>query len=297
MAKILFTEHNFCPETPVRLIEAGHEVDIVKEEVANVHEFDRTALLATLKDSQPDVLVVGFKFQIDKEVLDSAPIKAIFTRTTGLDHIDLNYCKERGIEVVPLYGSELTDVVAVPELIILKTLELLRKDKKELKDKTFGIIGHGRIGKILGEYVVSLGAELSIYDDNRNGITAVQIVEKVGFKCPWWSLERVLSTSDVLSLNISSTEENRGFFDREKFDLMKQGSYFLNSARPWLVDNQALKDNLESGKLAGAWSDFPVSFEHPKLLVTNHIGGKTLESSQKTEVIIVNKLLEWLKSH
>ena len=78
---------------------------------------------------------------------------------------------------------------------------------------------------------------------------------------------------------------------------MKQGSYFLNSARPWLVDNQALKDNLESGKLAGAWSDFPVSFEHPKLLVTNRIGGKTLESSQKTEVIIVNKLLEWLKSH
>ena len=87
--KILITEHHFCPETPVRLVEAGHEVDIAKEEVANVHEFDRTALLATLKSSQPEVLVVGFKFQIDKEVLDSSPIKAVFTRTTGRDHIDL----------------------------------------------------------------------------------------------------------------------------------------------------------------------------------------------------------------
>lgn len=110
------------------------------------------------------------------------------------------------------------------------------------------------------------------------------------------TLEQLLKKSDIVSLNVSSTEENRGFFDREKFDLMKEGSYFLNSARPWLVDNLALKDNLESGKLAGAWVDFDLGFTAPNLIQTNHIGGKTLESSIKTEEIIVNKIIHWSKS-
>ena len=277
--KILLTEHNFCPETPARLVQAGHEVDIVKEEVANVHEFDRTALLATLKNSQPDVLVVGFRFQIDKQVLDSAPIKAVFTRTTGRDHIDLKYCEEKGIEVVNLKGEELTEVVAVPELTLWAMLELVRKrDGRELSTKKLGIIGYGRIGTLLYDFASSLVDEIGVNDKEH----------------PDSKINDLLKWSDMVSLNISSTEDNRNFMDLEKFKIMKDGSYFLNSARGWLVDNDALKWALDN-KLAGAWSDFPVPFEHPKLLVTNHVGGRTLESSQKTEVIIVNKLLEWLK--
>ena len=107
-------------------------------------------------------------------------------------------------------------------------------------------------------------------------------------------LDVILQSSDIISLNISSIEENRNFMNRAKFELMKDGSYFLNSSRGWLVEESALKWALESSKLAGAWSDFPVGFEHPNLLITNHIGGSTLESSLKTEEIIVNKLLKWL---
>src|SRR3990167_6388742 len=113
--RILLCERPHNPETPIILNKAGHEVFVPKNEIPNVHEFGRTELIQTIKDLKPDVLVCGFKFQIDKEILDLG-IKAVFTRTTGLDHIDTKYCKEKGIEVISLVGSELTDVVAGPEL-------------------------------------------------------------------------------------------------------------------------------------------------------------------------------------
>src|SRR3990167_7972808 len=145
--RIFFTEHPISLENLKPFQETTHVIKYPKEEIPNVHEFDRSALLATLKVEQPEVLVVGLKFKIDKEVLDSAPIKAVFTRTTNItDHIDLKYCEEKGIEIIPLVGSELTDVVAVPELSLWAMLELVRRrGGQELKGKTLGIIGRGRI--------------------------------------------------------------------------------------------------------------------------------------------------------
>src|SRR3990167_9979580 len=110
MNKIYFTERHFDELTPGILQQAGHEVYVPKEEVESVHTFGRPELIATLKEIQPDVLVVGLRYKIDQEILDCAPIKAVFTRTTGLDHIDEAYCKEKGIEVHSLRGEDLSDV-------------------------------------------------------------------------------------------------------------------------------------------------------------------------------------------
>lgn len=281
--KILLTERHITEETPISLQNAGLEVFSPKEEIPGVHEFDRSALLATLKNIQPDILLTGFKFKIDREILDSAPIKLVATRTTGLDHIDLNYCKEKGIEIISLRGSDLSDIRAVPELCLWAMLELVRKrDGRELNGKTLGIIGMGRIGNLL---------EGMLADDYYLGIKTLHY----DIKYPHFNLEELLKTSDIVSLHITSDESNRNFMDKEKFEMMKDGSYFLNSARGWLVDEPALKWALESDKLAKAWSDFPVSFKHPNLLITNHIGGKTLESSIKTEKIIVEKIIQWSK--
>lgn len=300
MPKILLCERHISEETPRRLVEAGFEVFSPKEEIPGVHEFDRSALIQTIKDLQPDILLTGFRHTIDEEILSLSPIKAVFTRTTGTDHITGK------VEIIKLVGEELTDVVAVPELCLWAMLELLRRrGGQELKGKTLGVIGYGRIGQILAKYGAFLGMSVIFNDPHKYSkslFTAKYIdeygeVEESEELTPHkQTLDELLKVSDIVSLNISSTEENRGFFNKEKFDLMKQGSYFLNSARPWLVDNLALKENLESGKLAGAWVDFDLGFTAENLIQTNHIGGKTLESSIKTEEIIVNKILQWSKS-
>lgn len=290
MSKIFFTEPPISLDNLKPFQTTTHIIKYPEKEIENVHEFDRESLLYTLKNFQPDILVCGLKFQIDKEVLDSAPNKAVFTRTTGLDHIDTNYAKEKGIEVINLKGEELTDCVAVPELSIGMMIYMMRTLYNvgfELKGKTLGIIGFGRIGKILAEKAKAFGMNIITYDIKDKDSYNVSQAGK---------LEVLLESSDIVSLNITSNEENLGFLNLEKFKLMKDGAWFINSARPWLVEEEGFKWALNN-KLAGAWVDFdlPYKNEFPNLICTNHIGGKTIESSNKTEAIIVNKLLTWLK--
>ena len=283
--KIVFIEKNWNPETPMLLQKAGFEVIIPKEEYEGVHEFGRGELLSLVREVRPDILFVGSFKKIDKEILDNVG-KAVFARMTCPDNIDLDYCKEKGIEVVHLKGEELGEVVAVPELVLGKMIELLRMGTPgyELKGKTLGLIGYGRISKLVEERTKAFGTTIKWTD-------SFGVLDTKSFK---EDLEELLRNSDIVSLHISSTEENRNFFDKAKFEQMKNGSFFLNSARGWLVDESALKWALEN-KLNGAWSDFSVGFSHPALLVTNHIGGNTFESHKKTEEILVNKLIQWAK--
>lgn len=282
MAKILFSEKNINQETPGLLQQAGHEVWVVKEDIKGVHEFGREEFLTLLKEFQPDVLVCGLKFQINKEVLEYVN-KAVFTRTTGQDHIDLAYAQEKGIEIINLKGEELTNVEAVPLLTLWAILELIRRrDGQELRDKTLGVIGgDGRVAQILAGYCGkdehSLGMNILTYDIKTGGY-----------------LNNLLKNSDIISLHISSTEENRNFIDLEKFKMMKDGAYFLNSARPWLMEEEGFKWALDN-KLAGAWVDFELPFKHEKLIITPHLGGKTKESSSKTETIICDKIIKYAK--
>src|SRR3990167_4680066 len=232
MSRILLTEPNFDPETPIILNKAGHEVFIPKNEIPNVHEFGRAELIQTIKDLKVDVLIVGFKFIIDQEIIDLG-IKLVATRTTGTDHITGK------VEVIKLVGEELTDVVAVPELCLWAMLELVRKrGGQELRGKTLGIIGNqGRIGNILNNMATYLGMKVLGQDIKDTDSERVSHAGK---------LDVILQSSDIISLNISSTEENRGFMDRAKFEMMKDGTYFLNSARPWLVDDEAFKWAMEN---------------------------------------------------
>lgn len=292
--KILFTERNFDPETPIKLQQVGCEVSIPKEEIPNVHEFDRESLLATVKEIQPDILVCGFKFKIDKEVLDLSPIKAIFTRTTGLDHIDTTYAKEKDIEVINLKGEELTEVVAVPQLCLGALIWLMRTTYDigfELDNKKILIMGSaGRIGNKLAYYLhMMCTTSMTIFFDIKD------FENKYNPQADSY-LKKQLRDSDIVSLNISSTEENRNFMNLEKFKMMKDGSWFLNSARPWLVEEEAFKWALDN-KLAGAWVDFELPFTRPNLITTPHIGGRTIESSIKTEVIVVDKILSYVQNN
>lgn len=273
--KILFDSTNHNPETPILLNKAGHEVFIPKQDIPDIHTFDLSSFLATLKSVQPDILVVGsFKFQIDKEIIDLVG-KAIFARMTAVDSIDTKYCKEKRIEVFSLRGEDLSDITATAEWTFLNMGMLLRKTGHELNSKTLGVIGFGRLGKMMEQYGLAFGMKVLKYDTN---FVETENQSNAGL------LEVVLSCSDIVSLHITANESNKNFMDKEKFSEMKQGSWFLNSARDWLVDSSALAWAREN-RLAGDWSDFP-----------EHQGGSTIQSAQKTESIIVSKLINYAKN-
>lgn len=189
--------------------------------------------------------------------------KTVATNTTGTEHITSE-------DIISLYDSDLSDLTAVPELCMWALLELVRhKGKQELRGKTLGIIGFGRIGKEFSRLTDSFGMLSLVYD--------------IGFG----SLAEVLDR-DIVSLHITADIGNKRFMDREKFEQMKKGSWFLNSARPWLVDEEALKWALDN-RLAGAWFDFDMP-KHKNLITTPHIGGSTPESLWKSQMIIAKKV-------
>src|SRR3990167_5711884 len=170
--KIFFTERPISEENLKPFQTTTHIIQYPKDDIPDVHEFGRTELIQTIKDLKVDVLVVGFKFDINAEILGGGnfsdhKIKAVFTRTTGTDHIDLEWCKDVWIEVIPLVGSELGDVEAVPLLTLWAILELVRKrDGRELKEKNLLVIGDGRIGNILGKYASFLGMQVKYHDND-----------------------------------------------------------------------------------------------------------------------------------
>jgi phosphoglycerate dehydrogenase-like enzyme len=215
-----------------------------------------------VEEKDADVIVIN----------DFEPIttdKIVACNSTGLDHI-------KAPEVISLRGEDLTDLTAVPELCLGMAILLTRELKREeIRGKTLGLIGYGRIAKKFERYAVEMGMNVVV--------------------CEKGDPKVLLEMSDIVSLHITADEDNRNFFDWEKFKFMKDGSILLNSARPWLVERDALKWALDH-KLAGAWFDFDMPgsehIEHDNFVTTDHLGGTTKESRAKSELIIANKLLK-----
>ncbi len=273
-------------------------------------DLDRPALLSALRNI--DVLWVRLRNRIDCEVLDAAPrLRYILTATTGLNHIDVREAEERGIKVVSLQGESefLRGVHATAEHTVALMLALLRRIPpacahaaeggwnrdlfrgRELYGKTVGIVGFGRIGRLLEPILSSFGSRVVVADPNCRDRAAL-------------SLDQLLNEYDLVTLHVNLTEQTRGFFGRDQFLAMKSGSWFVNTARGELVDQEALLNALESGRLAGAALDvlagedevhsrmhplIQYAREHDNLILTPHIGGCTWESTEMTELFLAQK--------
>ena len=220
----------------------------------------------TEEESKSDYIVIN-----DFETIKTN--KPVACNTTGIDHI-------KSPEIISLRGEDLTELTAVPELCIAMMILMVRGNREEVKGKTLGIIGMGRIGKKLAMMAYDMGMEVVWYDKNLESSV---------------DLDKVLKESDIISLQITADPENKNFFNKKMFKKMKDGSVFLNSSRPWLVDMKGLQWALDN-KLSCAWFDFDIALDHDKLITTPHVGGSTKESREKTELIIAKKLL-WLKEN
>lgn len=221
---------------------------------------------------------------LPREVLQAAPhLKVISRHGVGVDHIDLEYCREQDIIVT---NAPEANIVAVAEhslmLLLALTKNLLTCDAGirrgdfdvrnseygiELANRTLGVVGLGRIGQAVAARAgYGLGMNVLGFDPYADAATLDSCIEPV-------SLEVLLATADVVSVHVPLTPATRSLFDAEKFASMKQGTYFLNCSRGEVVVEGALEDALLSGKLRGAGLDVfeeePLPAGHPLTRLPN----------------------------
>lgn len=293
----------------------------ILEQVFEVHSGDvnRAELIREIPDA--DIVWIRLRHFIDAEVLNAAKrLKIIATPTTGLNHIDLEDVEKRGIRVISLQGEAdfLKQVYATAEHTIGLMLALLRKSVSacnhavsggwnrdlfkghELAEKTVGIVGYGRLGKIVANYLKAFHCNILTADpgcrsgETENGIRLV-------------SLQELFKESDIVTLHVNLKPENEKLFGVSEFASMKQGSWFVNTSRGELTDETALLNVLESRHLAGAALDVlscentngmthnrlvDYARQNDNLIITPHIGGCTVESMEKTEVFLAEKLVQ-----
>lgn len=272
-----------------------------------------------------EALFVRLAYQIDQEVMNSAPrLRVIASATTGLNHIDLAAAGQRGIEVLSLRGQTefLRTITVTAELTWGLLVALIRQipwafehvkgggwDRlafrgPQLAGRTLGILGFGRLGGMVAEYGRAFGMQVLAHDPARREMP------------PW--VERVDSEalyrrSDVLSIHASSTPRTRGLVDRQALALMRPGAVLINTSRGDIVDEEALAEAIESGRLAGAALDVlqdehlppdkapgsaklrRLACETRRVLITPHIGGASTEAMARAEGFVAQALIRFWK--
>jgi len=284
-------------------------------------DLDRAGLLAAL--AGVEVLWVRLRHRIDEEVLSAAPrLRAVVSPTTGLNHVDLRAAEARGVSVLSLRGETdfLKEVRATAEHTVGLMLALMRhipaaaedvragawaRDRfvgSELHERAVGVVGYGRLGRIVARYLACFGARVTVTDPH---LDRAELEPGVGAA----SLPELLEGSRLVTLHADLNEDNHGFVGRAEFASMPPGALFVNTARGELVDEGALLEALRSGRLAGAALDVlagessagmaghplvDYAREHGNLLITPHLGGATGESMERTERFMAARLLEFL---
>lgn len=289
-------------------------------EIGNVQlaDLDQSALADTVTDF--DVIWVRLRNRVNREILEKGiRLRVIATPTTGLNHIDLEEAQRRGIEVLSLRGETdfLKNVRATAELTLGLMLGLLRhipaavcdtrtgrweRDRfrgSELFAKTVGVVGYGRLGRLVAGYLRAFGANVLASDPNVDAAEIEPFIELV-------SLQELLIRADIVTIHVNLDHETVGFFGRSEFESMKRGALLVNTARGELLDETALLSALQSGNVAAAALDvlsheqnehftanplIEYSRKHHNLLITPHIGGCTAESMAKTEIFLAQKVV------
>lgn len=289
-------------------------VEMVKEAVdgrMEVVAYDtRVEDVPTLiQRSQDADAVVLSNFPYRKAVMEHCPhLKYIDVAFTGVDHVDIDYCKEKGIAVSNCAGYS---TVAVADLVFGMVISLARNLSAcdaavrqggtkaglvgfELEGKKFGVIGAGAIGSRVAAIAAAFGCQVYAYSRTPKDLPGVTFTD----------LDTLLSTCDIVSLHVPATPQTHHLINAEKLALMKPTALLINTARGPVVDSQALADALNSGRLAGAGIDVfemepPVPADHPLLtaknvLATPHVAFATAQSMEKRAVLVCDNLKAWL---
>ena len=257
-------------------------------------------LINELKEYNPDGIIAGLE-TYDRSIFKLCPNLKVISRVgSGIDNIHLKDAEEFGIKVL---NTPFEPVQAVAELVIAQIINLLRHipkyhkfDKlfnnkvlgKNLSDCTVGIIGYGNIGKKVAQLLRPFGTKLLIHDINFD----------IGTK----PLDFVLENSDIVTLHIPLNPPNNvKFFNRWKFEHMKEGSFLINTSRGAVVDEADLYKFLTNGHLAGAALDVFETEPYngvlrflPNVLATPHIGSSTVGARKAMEMKAFENIVQFL---
>jgi D-3-phosphoglycerate dehydrogenase len=260
-----------------------------------------------------DALIVRSSARATAEVIAAADkLKVIGRAGVGVDNIDLKAASERGIIVMNTPGANTVATAEHTMALLLamcrnlpQAVASLRKGKwerkkykgVELRSKTIGIVGLGRVGRRVARRCRAFGMEVICHDPYMSDTRAHEMrVERV-------SLDELLERSDFITIHAALTPKTKGMFDKEAFAKMKPGVRIVNAARGALIDESALVEALESGKVAGAGLDVmvqePADPSSPLLhmdnvVVTPHLAASTNEAQREVGIQIVNQVVDAL---
>jgi (S)-sulfolactate dehydrogenase len=266
-------------------------------------------LSAALADAR--ALVVRNRTQVRRPLLDAAPKLGVVGRLgVGLDNIDVDACRQRGVTVYPATGS---NDLSVAEYVITAALMLLRGAwlasasvaagewprqrlmGRELSGQRLGLIGYGAIAREVAVRARGLGMTIAAYDPHLPpNHEAWKNTQRL-------SLAELLASSDVVSLHVPLTAETRNLIDAPALALMKTDAILINAARGGVVDELAMVEALRVGRLGGAALDVfdrePVDAAYgsrfagvQNLLLTPHIAGVTVESNVRVSDVIARNV-------
>lgn len=265
----------------------------------------------------------------NKTVIENGKkLKIIATATTGLDHIDVEFAKSRGIEVISLKDESefLSKVPGTAELAFGLMIDLMRHtipafqsvknyewDNEKFRghnlyEQTLGLVGLGRLGKLMAKYGNAFGMNVVAHDP---------FVEDKTFQetnCKKVDMDTLLSESDVISIHVHLTNDTQNLFNKLSFEKMKKSAFLINTSRGKIVNEDDVLEALKNQEIAGyatdvlsdelnftkVFSDYPIveySKNNHNLIIVPHIGGTTYESREATDIFIAEKLKRYIEAY
>lgn len=275
-------------------------------EIVQVDGTDRAALKEALASAE--AVLIRSATQMDAEALSwGAKLKVVARAGVGLDNVDVAAATQQGVMVV---NAPTSNIISAAELTVAHILSLARNIPQadaslssgkwerskfsgvELFEKTVGIIGLGRIGGLVAERLRAFGVKIIAFDPYVSAARAQQMNVEL---C---TLEELLKEADFITIHMPKTPETVGMIGAPQFDLMKKTAFVVNVARGGLIDESALLEALDAGKIAGAALDVFVTeppqntelIAHPKVNVTPHLGASTSEAQEKAGVSVARSV-------
>lgn len=268
---------------------------------------DTKTLIERGKDAE---VVIVSNLPMNRQVIEGCKkLKMLSVAFTGIDHIAMDACRERGITVSNCSGYSncaVADLVFGMIFAIYRNLiacnRIVREEGTkegligyELEGKKFGVIGTGAIGQRVINIAKVFGCQVYTYSRTPKQIQGVKNVSK----------EELLKTCDIVSLHLPLNEETKHMIGKKELQLMKEEAILINTARGSIVNSEDLADALKKGKIAGAGVDVfemepPIPSNHPlfgvpNLFATPHVAFATKEALEKRAAIVFDNVKQWIK--